>query len=91
MALLKNCSMIIPPANFVCGGYTVFIIPPANFVCGGYTVLTLSVRACVRPYHFVFFNILKSHSWIFIKPCKYVHNCKTNILDKKVRDRSHFY
>ena len=25
------------------------IIPPANFVCGGYTVFTLSVRACVRP------------------------------------------
>ena len=23
-------------------------IPPANFVCGGYTVFTLSVRACVR-------------------------------------------
>ena len=27
----------------------VFIIPPANFVCGGYTVFTLSVRVCVRP------------------------------------------
>ena len=30
---------------------------PANFVCGGYTVFTLSVRACVRvcvrPYRFV--------------------------------------
>ena len=25
------------------------IIPPANFVCRGYTVFTLSVRACVRP------------------------------------------
>ena len=25
------------------------IIPPANFVCGGYTVFTLSVRACMRP------------------------------------------
>ena len=24
-------------------------IPPANFVCGGYTVFTLSVRACVHP------------------------------------------
>ena len=23
-------------------------IPPANFVCGGYTVFTLSVCACVR-------------------------------------------
>ena len=22
---------------------------PANFVCGGYTVFTLSVRVCVRP------------------------------------------
>ena len=26
-----------------------FIIPPANFVCGGYTVFTLSVCVCVRP------------------------------------------
>ena len=25
------------------------IIPPANFVCGGYTVFTLSVRPSVRP------------------------------------------
>ena len=25
------------------------IIPPANFVCGGYTVFTLSLRVCVRP------------------------------------------
>ena len=23
-------------------------IPPANFVCGGYTVFTLSVRLCVH-------------------------------------------
>ena len=25
------------------------IIPPANFVCRGYTVFTLSVRPCVSP------------------------------------------
>ena len=25
------------------------VIPPANFVCGGYTVFTLSVRLCIRP------------------------------------------
>ena len=65
------------------------IIPPANFVCGGYTVFT-SVR--VRPsVTFCFFNILKSHCWIFIKPCKHVHICKTNTLDKKVRARGQFY
>ena len=28
--------------------YDSFIIPPANFVCRGYTVFTLSVRASVR-------------------------------------------
>ena len=69
-------------------------LSPANFVCGGYTVFTLSMRACVcvcvrvcvRPsVTFCFFNILKSHCWIFIKPCKHVHICKTNTLDKKVR------
>ena len=72
---------------------SVFIIPPANFVCGGYTVFTLSVRACVRssvrPSVTFFFQNLKSHGWIFIKPCKHVHICKTNTLDKKVRARGH--
>ena len=67
-------------------------IPPANFVCGGYTVFTLSVRPCVRPsVTFCFLNILKSNCWIFIKPCKHVHICKTNTLDKKVRARGQFY
>ena len=51
-----------------------------------------SVRVCVRPsVTFCFLNILKSHSWIFIKPCKHVHICKTNTLDKKVRARGQFY
>ena len=56
-----NLGFIIPPANFVCGGYTVFtlsihasvrvsVIPPANFVCGGYTFSRcLSVRPSVCP------------------------------------------
>ena len=62
-------------------------IPPANFVCGGYTVFTLFVRACVcvcvRPSEtFCFLNILKSHCLIFIKPCNHVHICKTNTLNK---------
>ena len=59
-----------------------------NKVCGGYTVFTFSVRPSVT---FCFLNILKSHCWIFIKPCKHVHICKTNTLDKKVRDRGQFY
>ena len=73
-----------------------FIIPPANFVCRGYTVFTLSVRASVRPsvcpsVTLCFLNNSKSHCWIFIKPCKHVHICKTNTLDKKVRARGQFY
>ena len=67
-----------------------FIIPPANFVCGGYTVFTLSVRVSVRV-TFCFLNILKTPCWILIKPCKHVHICKTNTLDKKVRARGQFY
>ena len=43
-----------------------------------------SVRPSVT---FCFLNILKSHCWIFIKPCKHVYICKTNTLNKKVRDR----
>ena len=72
------------------------IIPPANFVCRGYTVFTLSVRLSVRPcmrpsVTLCFLNILKNQCWIFIKPCKHVHICKTNFLDKKVRARGQFY
>ena len=69
-----------------------FIIPPANFVCRGYTVFTLSVRPSVRlSVTLCFLNNSKSHCWIFIKPCKHVHICKTNTLDKKVRARGQFY
>ena len=38
----------------------------------------------VRPsVTFCFLNIFKRHCWIFIKPCKHVHICKTNTLSKK--------
>ena len=50
------------------------------------------VCATVRPsVTFCFFNNLKSHCWIFIKPCKHAYICKTNTLDKKVRARCQFY
>ena len=80
--------------------YYIIFIPPANFVCRGYTVFTLSVRPCVRvsvrasvrpSVTFCFLNNSKSHCWIFIKPCKHIHICKTNTLDKKVRARGQFY
>ena len=72
---------------------------PANFVCGGvycFQVVCACVRPCVRAsvrpsVTFCFFNNLKSHCWIFIKPRKLVHICKTNTLDKKVRARGQFY
>ena len=60
-----------------------------------YTPQTLFVVAilfsrcpCVCPYirpsvTFCFLNILKSHCWIFIKPCKHVHICKILTLNKK--------
>ena len=75
--------------------YKMIFIPPTNFVCRGYTVFTSvrsSVRASVRPsVTLCFLNNSKSHCWIFIKPCKHVHICKTNTLDKKVRARGQFY
>ena len=69
---------------------------PRIIICDGYTVFSLSVRPNVRPYvcpsvRLCFLNILKSYCWIFIKPCKHVHICKTNTLDKKVRARGQFY
>ena len=51
-------------------------------------VVRPSVRQSVT---FCFLNILKSNCWIFIKPCKQFHICKTNTLDKKVRARGQFY
>ena len=69
-----------------------FFIPPANFVCRGYTVFTLSVRPSVRPS--VRASVrpsVRPSVTIFIKPCKHVHICKTNTLDKKVRARGQFY
>ena len=100
MGLLSNCPAYcgqLVKILITLKPYGIFI-PPANYVCGGYTVFT-SVRVCVRPcvlasvrlsITFCFLNNLKSHCWIFIKPCKHVHICKTNTLDNKVRARGQF-
>ena len=71
-----------------------FIPPPLQtlFVVGILFSRCPCVRACVRPsVTFCFVNILKSHCWIFIKPCKHVHIYKTKTLNKKVRARGQFY
>ena len=88
--------IIIPPANFVVGILFSLYPPQTLFVVGilfsRCPCVRVCVRACVRPsVMFCFFNILKNHCWIFIKPCKHVHICKTNTLDKKVRTRGQFY
>ena len=44
-AYLELCNNLRNINSFTCD----LILPPANFVCGGYTVFTLSVRPCVRP------------------------------------------
>ena len=74
----------------------VFIPPQTLFVVGilfsRFPSVRASVRASVRPsVTLCFLNILKSHCWIFIKPCKHVHICKTKTLNKKVRARGQFY
>ena len=74
--------------------------PQTLFVVGILFLRCPCVRACVcvsfcpsvcPSVTFCYFNILKSHCWIFIKPCKHVHICKTNTWDKKVRARGQFY
>ena len=91
--LIPALYIFIPPANFVCGGYTPRKLCLWWVYCFHFTLsVRASVRASIRPsVTFCFFNILKSHCWIFIKPCKHVHICKTNTLDKKVRARGQFY
>ena len=85
MCLLTSYFLYPPQTLFVVG--ILFSRCPCVRVC---------VHACVRvcvcgSVTFCFFNILNSHCWIFIKPCKHVHICKTNTLDKKVRARGQFY
>ena len=65
------------------------LYPPQTLFVGGILFSRCpSVRPSVTLY---FLNNSKSHCWIFIKPCKHVHICKTNTLDKKVRTRGQFY
>ena len=77
--------------------HLLFLYPPQTLFVGGILFSRCpSVRACVRPsvrpsVTLCFLNNSKSHCWIFIKPCKHVHICKTNTLDKKVRARGQFY
>ena len=75
---------------FVCN---LLLYPPQTLFVGGILFSRCpSVRLSVRPsVTLCFLNNSKSHCWIFIKPCKHVHICKTNTLDKKVRARGQFY
>ena len=72
------------------------ILYPPRKLCFWWVYCFHVVCPCVRPcvrlsVTFCFFNNFKSHCLIFIKPCKHVHICKTNTLDKKVRARGQFY
>ena len=77
------------PANFVC------LYPPRKLCLWWvycFDVVRASISMSIRPsVTFCFLNILKSHCWIFIKPCKHVYTCKANTLNKKVRARGQFY
>ena len=48
-------------------------------------VVCILFSRCPSVRNVCFLYNSKSHCWIFIKPCKHVHICKTNTLDKKVR------
>ena len=68
------------------------LYPPQTLFVGGILFSRCpSVRACIRPSVTLCFLNNLSHCWIFIKPCKHVHICKTNTFDKKVRARGQFY
>ena len=73
--------------------FFVFLYPPQTLFVGGILFSRCpSVRASVCPsVTLCFLNNSKNHCWIFIKPCKHVHICKTNTLYKKVRARGQFY
>ena len=76
-------------SNWSCVSNSHLLYPPQTlFVVGILFSRCSSARPSVT---LCFLNILKSHGWIFIKPCKHVHICKTNTLNKKVRARGQFY
>ena len=85
--MYPNCSQLLYPPQTLFVGGILFSRCPCVRPC---------VRPCVCPsvrpsVTLCFLNNSKSHCWIFIKPCKHVHICKTNTLDKKVRARGQFY
>ena len=97
----KQCSSRSADFKKPAGQNTHFLYPPQTLFVGGILFsrcpsVRPSVRPCVRPsvrpsVTLCFLNNSKSHCRIFIKPCKHVHICKTNTLDKKVRARGQFY
>ena len=99
--LVSSSAQIIKPALVSLYQSVIYYTPPQTlFVVDILFSRCPCVRVCVRasvcasvrpPVTFCFLKILKSHCWIFIKPCKHVHICKTNTLDKKVRARGQFY
>ena len=53
---------------------SIIFIPPANFVCGGYTVFTLSVRPSVRNVLFFYLeeSLLDFHQTL--QTCSYMQD-----------------
>ena len=85
--ICKTNTLLYPRKLCLWWVYCFHVVRPCVRAC-----VRPSVRASVRPsVTFCFLNILKRHCWIFIKPCKHVHICKTNTLDKKVRARGQFF
>ena len=85
----RQCEKDNVLARFLYPLQTLFVVGILFSCCPSVRVCVLP---CVRPsVTLCFLNILKSHGWIFIKPCKHVHICKTNALNKKVRARGQFY
>ena len=78
------CNLVI---EYLYPPQILFLYPPRK-LCLWWVYCFHIVRPSIT---FCFLNILKSHRWIFIKPCKHVHICMTNTLDKKVRARGQFY
>ena len=89
LCLAGIAHLLYPPQTLFVGG----IIPPQTLFVGGLLFSRCpSVCPSIRPsVTLCFLNNSKSHCRIFIKPCKHVHICKTNTLDKKVRARGQFY